>query len=149
CAPDSAAIARHLLFEREDEFEEVNVELRGGGRFKKSVCGAGCSRVVNLFGRDRKEVRAADSAGQTRALVNFERDHQVETEEREIVQVVLRQLLAAQVRVDGAQAAEALRCDARALQVGPLDAARVADDDELDIAFTVNERADLPSRLVR
>jgi hypothetical protein len=93
-------------------------------------------------------VRAADSAGETRALVNFERDHEVEAEEREVVQVVLRQLLAAQVRVDCAQAAETFGADARALQVGPLDAARVADDDRRDIALAVNERADLTACLV-
>jgi hypothetical protein len=49
--------------------------------------------------------------------------------------------------VDGAKSAEAFRRDARALQVGPLDAARVADDDELDVALSVDERADLPTRL--
>ena len=93
-------------------------------------------------------MRAAYFAGQPRALVNLDGDHQVEPQEREVVQVVLRQFLAAQVRVDGAQAAEALGGDARALQVGPLDAARVADDDVLDVALAVNERADLAARLV-
>jgi hypothetical protein len=53
------------------------------------------------------------------------------------------------VRVDGAQAAEATLADARALEVGPLDAARVADDDRLDVALAVDERADLAPRLVR
>jgi hypothetical protein len=94
-------------------------------------------------------VCAAHLAGQTRALVDVDGDHQVEAQQREVVQVVLRQLLAAQVRVDGAQAAEAPLADARALQVGPLDAARVADDDRLDVALAVDERADLPPRLVR
>jgi hypothetical protein len=51
--------------------------------------------------------------------------------------------------VDGAQSAETLRADARALQVGPLDAARVADDDIFDVALAVDERADLAARLVR
>ena len=51
--------------------------------------------------------------------------------------------------MDGAQAAEAPLADARALEVGPLDAARVADDDRLDVALAVDERADLPPRLVR
>ena len=94
-------------------------------------------------------MRGAHHAGQTRAVVHVHGDHQVEPEEREVVQVVLRQLFAAQVRVDGAQAAEAVLADARALEVGPLDAARVADDDGLDVALAVDERADLPARLVR
>jgi hypothetical protein len=51
--------------------------------------------------------------------------------------------------VDGAQAAEAPLADAGALEVWPLDAARVADDDRLDVALAVDERADLPPRLVR
>jgi len=53
------------------------------------------------------------------------------------------------VRVDGAQAAESPLADARTFEVGPLDAARVADDDRLDVALAVDERADLPPRLVR
>lgn len=53
------------------------------------------------------------------------------------------------MRVDGAQAAEATLADARAFEVGPLDAAGVADDDRLDVTLAVDERADLPPRLVR
>jgi hypothetical protein len=74
-------------------------------------------------------VSAAHLAGQARAVVHVHGDHQIEAQQSQVVQVVLRQLLAAQVRVDGAQAAEATLADARALEVGPLDAARVADDD--------------------
>jgi hypothetical protein len=45
--------------------------------------------------------------------------------------------------VDSAQSPEAVGSDARAFEVGPLDASRVADDDELDVALAVNERAEL------
>ena len=103
----------------------------------------------DLLGGGRQQMRAAHLARQPRALVHVDGDHQVEPEQRQIVQVVLRQLLAAQVRVDGAQAAEAPLADARALEVGPLDAACVADDDRLDVALAVNERAYLAARLVR
>jgi hypothetical protein len=48
----------------------------------------------------------------------------------------------------GAQAAKAPLADARAFQVGPLDATGVADDDRLDVALAVDERADLAARLV-
>jgi uncharacterized ferredoxin-like protein len=51
--------------------------------------------------------------------------------------------------MDSAQAAEASLADARALQVGPFDAPRVADDDRLDVALAVDERADLATRLMR
>ena len=53
------------------------------------------------------------------------------------------------MRTYAAQSAEAVDADARALQVGPLDAARVADYDVLDVALAVYERADLPAGLVR
>src|SRR3712207_7873878 len=36
-APPGAAVARDLLFERADEFEEVHVELRGGRGDRKST----------------------------------------------------------------------------------------------------------------
>ncbi|MBC7930215.1 MAG: hypothetical protein H7Z38_06555 [Rubrivivax sp.] len=94
-------------------------------------------------------MRAADFAGQPRATVHLDGNHHVEPQEREVIQVILCQLFAAQVRVDGAQAAEPIRADACAFEVGPLDAARVADDDELDVALAVNERADLSPGLER
>ena len=94
-------------------------------------------------------MRGAYAARQPRALVNVHGDHQVETQEREVVQVVLRQLLAAKVRVHGAESSEAALADARALEVGPLDTARVAHDDVLYVTFAVDERAYLPPRLVR
>jgi hypothetical protein len=50
--------------------------------------------------------------------------------------------------MDGAQAAETSLADACALQIGPLDAPRVADDDGLDVALAVDERADLSACLV-
>ncbi|MCA1816318.1 MAG: hypothetical protein LC746_07920 [Acidobacteria bacterium] len=94
-------------------------------------------------------MRGADDAGQTRARVHFDRRHEIEPEKREIVQVVLRQLLAAQVRVDAAKPAEAVGGDALAAEVRKLDALRVADGDVLDVALAVNEDADLPAGLVR
>jgi hypothetical protein len=51
--------------------------------------------------------------------------------------------------VYGAQTAKTPLADARALQIGPLDAPRVADDDGLDVALAVYERAELAARLVR
>ena len=105
--------------------------------------------VLHLGGRGRQQVRGAHPAGQAGARVHVHDGHEVEAQEGEVVEVVLRQVFAAQVRVQGAQAAEAVGADARALQVGPLDAARVADDDGLDVALAVNERAELPARLVR
>jgi hypothetical protein len=94
-------------------------------------------------------VRGAHKTGQAGALVHINRDHQIEPEQREVGEVVLGQFFAAQVCVDGAQAAEAVGGDARPLQVGPLDAAGIADDDILDVALAVNERADLSARLER
>jgi hypothetical protein len=51
--------------------------------------------------------------------------------------------------VNAAQAAKAVGGDARAAQVGQLDPFRVADDDGFDVALPVDERAELPSGLVR
>jgi hypothetical protein len=51
--------------------------------------------------------------------------------------------------VDAAQAPKAVGGDALATEVGQLDALRVADRDMLDVAFAIDEYADLPARLVR
>jgi hypothetical protein len=94
-------------------------------------------------------VRRAHDAGQPGAGIDFDGSHQIEAEEREVVQIVLRQLLAAQVRVDAAKPAEAVGGDALAAEVGQLDLFRVADHDVLDVALAINQRADLPPGLVR
>jgi hypothetical protein len=94
-------------------------------------------------------MRGADDAGQSRARIHFDGSHEIESEEREIVQVVLRQLLAAQVRVDAAQPAKAIRRDALATEVWQLDPLGVADCDVLDVALAINEHTDLSSGLVR
>ncbi|MGB7921796.1 MAG: hypothetical protein WCF57_00995, partial [Pyrinomonadaceae bacterium] len=64
-------------------------------------------------------------------------------------EVILRQLLAAQVRVHAAQAAKAIRRHARPFQIGQLNPPRIPDHDVFDVAFAVDERADLAARLVR
>jgi hypothetical protein len=51
--------------------------------------------------------------------------------------------------VDAAKPAEAVGCDALASEVGQLDLFRVADNDVLDVALAINQRADLSPRLVR
>jgi hypothetical protein len=94
-------------------------------------------------------MRGAHDAGQTRAWLNVDGRHEIESQQGEIVQVVLRQLFAAQVRVDAAQATEAISRDALASEVWQLDAFGVADCDVFDVALAINEHADLSAGLVR
>jgi hypothetical protein len=143
-----AAIARHFVFERVDEIEKINVELRRNLRVEKDVRIA--EVAVFVFGDGgRQKMRGAHEAGQTRARLDIYDRHQIETKQSQIGQVVLRQLFAAQVRVDAAQAAKTVCGDARAAQVGQFDALGIADDDRLDVALAINERADLPAGLKR
>ena len=53
------------------------------------------------------------------------------------------------MRVDAAKSAKAITTDAGATQIRQFDAARIADDDVLDVAFPVNQDADLTARLMR
>src|SRR5438045_6644888 len=45
--------------------------------------------------------------------------------------------------VDASQTAEAITCHAHALEIGQLNAPRIADNDVFDVAFAVDERANL------
>ena len=94
-------------------------------------------------------MRRPHDARQSGVLVDVDGDHQVEPQQREVGEIVLRQFLAAEVRVDAAQATEAVGGDTSPLQVRQLNAARVPDDDVLDVAFTVDQRADLAASFVR
>jgi hypothetical protein len=51
--------------------------------------------------------------------------------------------------VDAAKPTKTIRGDALASEVGQLDLFRVADNDVLDVALAINQRADLSPRLVR
>jgi hypothetical protein len=94
-------------------------------------------------------MRRAHHAWKSRARVHVKRDHQIEAQEREVSQIVLRQLFAAQMRMHAAQAAKTVCRDARAFQIRQLNSPRIADDDIFDVAFAVNQRADLSPRLKR
>jgi hypothetical protein len=88
-------------------------------------------------------------AHQTREaiLTDFDRRHRVETQKRQIGQVVAGQRLRRQVSVETPQSAEAPLGDTKPLQVGKHDLARVAHDNPLDLAFAVDEDADLTTDL--
>jgi hypothetical protein len=48
-----------------------------------------------------------------------------------------------------AQSAKTICGDARPLQIRQFDPPRIADDDILDVAFAINQRANLPPRFKR
>jgi hypothetical protein len=77
----------------------------------------------------------------------LDRADEVETQPHEVDEVVARQRLAAEMRVDEAQAAEASLRGAQASDVREHEPTRVADDDVIDLTRTMDERAYLTSRL--
>ena len=81
--------------------------------------------------------------------VDGDRGDRVEPQQREVGEVVARERLAAQVRVDEPQAAEAARAAAHAAEVGQDDLRRVADDHVLDRAAAIDQHADLAVQLRR
>jgi hypothetical protein len=90
----------------------------------------------------------AHGAWQARLFVNIDSSHQIQSQQRQVGQVVARQILSAQMRVNTAQAAKAIAGHANSLEVGKFDPARVADDHELHVTLAVNQRANLPSCFV-
>src|SRR5262249_16969929 len=89
-----------------------------------------------------------DGAGAPAAL-DANRCDQVEPEEREVGEVVLRQRLAAEVGVDEPEAAEAAARRTEAADVGKDELGRVPDDDVLDLTAAIDEDADLTRDLGR
>jgi hypothetical protein len=78
---------------------------------------------------------------------DLHRAHEVEPQAYEVDEVVARQRLAAKMRVNEAKATEASLGRAEASDVREHEAPRVTDDDVIDLTRSMDERADLTSRL--
>ncbi len=94
-------------------------------------------------------MRGAHRARQARLFVNIDGGHQIQSQQREVSQVIAREILSAQMRVYAAQAAKAIARHANSLEVGEFDSARVADDHELNVTLAVNQRSNLAACFVR
>jgi hypothetical protein len=77
----------------------------------------------------------------------LDRADEIEAQPDEVDEVVARERLAAEMRMDQAEASEASLGSAEAADVREHEAARVADDDVVDLARTMDERALLTSGL--
>jgi hypothetical protein len=97
----------------------------------------------------RQQVRGAYESGQAGFGVHVNGRHEIESQEGEVCQVVLRERLAAQVRVHTAQAAKTSRSDADAFEIRQLDAPIIADHHVLHVTFPIDQRADLSACFVR
>src|SRR5260370_22390718 len=91
----------------------------------------------------------ADDTRKTGPVVNIDGRNQVESQQREVGKMVPGEVFAAQVRVHASQAPKAIAGDAHALEIGHLDLSRIADNHIFNIAFAVDQRADLAIGFMR
>jgi hypothetical protein len=94
-------------------------------------------------------VSNADQSGKSVIFIDVDRRHQIESQQRQVGEVVLRQLFAAKMCVDAAQTAKATFGHANAFEVRKFNAAVVADGDILNVTLPINERTYLAARLMR
>jgi hypothetical protein len=78
-----------------------------------------------------------------------DRRDQVQPQQRQVDEIVARQRLVPQVRVDQPQAAEPTAPGADATDLGQVDARGIADEDVLDLAAPADQDPDLPLDLAR
>ena len=126
--------ARELRLEVTDPGLEVELDL-GGRQGSKALypLAIAVGRPEGGGVGERREPVAVDA----------DRHHGVEAEQEQVRFVVPRQTLAAEVRVDAAQAAQAAATGAQTTPVGQLDRVGVAHHHVLDIAPAVDQDADL------
>ena len=91
----------------------------------------------------------ANQSGESVTFVNVDRRHQIESQQRQVGEVILRQLFTAKMCVDEAQAAKATFGYANAFKVWEFNAAVVANGDILNVTLPINQRTYLAARLVR
>ena len=81
--------------------------------------------------------------------VDVDGNHQVQTQQCEVREVVLRQAFAAKMCMHATQTAESIYSDADALEVWQFNAAVVSDHHVFNVATAIYERADLAPGVVR
>jgi hypothetical protein len=94
-------------------------------------------------------MRGADQSWQTIVGVNIDCDHEVESQQRQVSKVVLRQSLASQVRVHATKTTKTIDRDANTFEIGKLNASIVTDHHVFNMAAAIDEGSDLPACFVR
>ena len=83
-------------------------------------------------------MRGIYQARQAVVWINIDRDHQIQPQEREVSEVILRQALTTKMRVDKTKTAEAINGDTDALEIRQLDAPIITNYHELNMAASIN-----------
>jgi len=134
-----AGDAREALFELGDERRGIDRVLAAvGDRSERRV-----GRVAPALSHGH--VVPVVHGARLAIAAQAHRAHEIEAQAREIDDVVARQALVVEVRVDQPQAAEATFGGTRAADVGEHELGRVADDDPLHLTVAVDEHAHLPT----
>jgi hypothetical protein len=94
-------------------------------------------------------MRGADQSWQTIVGVNIDRDHEVESQQRQVSKVVLRQSLASQVRVHATKTTKTIDRDANTFEIGKLNASIVPDHHVFNMAAAIDKGSDLPAGFMR
>ena len=93
-----------------------------------------------------RDVVGVDHRARLAVVGELDGGDEIEPQADEVDEIVAREGLAADVRVDEPQPAEASLGGAQAADVGEIELAGVADDDGVDLAGAVDEDADLAAR---
>jgi hypothetical protein len=94
-------------------------------------------------------VSGSNQAGKAGLRFDVNCGHQIQPQQREVSQVVLRKLFAAQVSMNTAQAAEAARSNADSFEVGQFNAPVVAYHYVFNATLAIYENANLSPGLKR
>ena len=100
------------------------------------------------LGVGRQQMRAGHRPERAAGL-HQDRGDEIEPQLGEVDEVVARQRLATQMRVDEPHAAHAADAGAARPEVGQEQLVLIADDDVVDVALAIDEHADLAAELVR
>ena len=141
------ALAGEFGFELGDFLVELEIEVVDVARLPAAEgFGPGGARWAvrqRRLGRHHGHLDAAGFA----VRAHFDHRHGVETQQGEVVQIVVGERFTAQVGMDQPQRAEPADTAAQAADVGQLELLGVADDDVADVAIAFHQHADLTAEL--
>jgi hypothetical protein len=143
-----ATIARHFAFERCHQFKKVMSSCEATSAIRKAKLPSPCRCMQVLAGRGSKCARP-DHPGQSGLLVDV--DRQPSNRGRSKARSVKSSRVSSRRASEYEHSANpgSGRRPSHALEVRQFNPTRVADDDVFDVAFAIDESADLPIRFMR
>jgi hypothetical protein len=108
----------------------------------------GCTGAFQFSRMQGEQMRGPNDAGKPGLRIDINGCHQIQTQQRQVRQIVLCEMLTTEMGMNTAQPAKAPSSYTHPLKVWKFNATVVADHYVLNVSLAINEYANLSARLM-